>query len=67
MDSRDGNPLLRPDADAAWAVIGEGRREAVDMSPGAVAERLMRAQRLSAQAAQLRRAAADASERARRP
>lgn len=57
-----GNPLLRPGAEAAWARIEAAHRQA-RQRPGAgetVEERLIRGQRLSAQAARLRRSVRDA-------
>lgn len=53
--ARAGNSLLRPGANAAWAGIEAEQREALAQPRDSVEERLMRGQRLSAQAARLRR------------
>jgi hypothetical protein len=50
-----GNPLLRPGAQAAWAAIEAEQRKALARPRETVEQRLIRGQRLSVQAARLRR------------
>jgi len=54
-----GNPLLRPGASAEWARIDAEERQALARPLDTVERRLMRGQRLSAQAARLRRSVRD--------
>lgn len=54
-----GNPLLRPGSEAEWARIEAEQRRSLARPQETVAERLMRGQRLSAQAATLRRSVRD--------
>ena len=56
-----GNPLLRPGSEAEWARIDADQRRSPRRSGETIEQRLMRGQRLSAQAAALRRAVREAS------
>ena len=59
MALRDPRSLLRPGREAEWEQINAGKRELLAGGPrGSVEARLRRGQRLSAQAARLRRAIA---------
>jgi hypothetical protein len=49
------NPLLQPGAETAWARIGAEERRARIGGRETIEQRLIRGQRLSAQAARLRR------------
>lgn len=60
MPDGNGNPLLRPGSEARWAEIHAGDRASQGGLDQTVEQRLMRGQRLSAQAAALRRAVSDA-------
>jgi len=53
--AQDGNPLLRPGAGAAWATIEGEQREELTRPRDSIEQRLLRGQRLSVQAARLRR------------
>lgn len=54
-----GNPLLRPGVNTAWASIEAEQRQALGRPGDTVEQRLMRGQRLSVQAARLRRSVRD--------
>jgi hypothetical protein len=57
----EGNPLLRPQAGKAWdRVRRDEDRDASQPSSETVEQRLLRGQRLSEQAARLRRSVSDA-------
>ena len=59
MALRNRRSLLRPGVGAEWEQINAGKRELLACGPrGSVEARLRRGQRLSAQAARLRRALA---------
>jgi len=57
--SQAANPLLRPGAEPAWARIEEEQQRGVRRPDETVEQRLLRGQRLSAQAAMLRRSLHD--------
>jgi len=57
MAIRDRRSLLRPEREAEWEQINAAKRELLAAGPrGSLEARLRRGQRLSAQAARLRRA-----------
>jgi hypothetical protein len=54
-----GNPLLRPGSAAEWARVEAELKHPAERLDETIAERLVRGQRLSAQAAALRRSVRD--------